>query len=268
MKIKSKKKLGQHFLKNKMIIKNIINTINPQYKDCLVEIGPGLGALTWPISKYINKKVITIELDKNMVDFLKKNKLFYSKIDMYNCDVMTFNFTKLAKKKKLRIFGNIPYNISTQLIFYLFKFNKCIKDIHFTFQKQVADRLTAEPGNKKYGRLSIMAQYYYNISQIFEINNEHFFPVPKVQSILVKMIPYEKKIEKYYIKTLHKIVKEAFSKRRKILSNSLKKLFSYEVLKNLSIDKLRAENVTIEKYNELVSYYKKNCINNNILKEK
>lgn len=150
----------------------------------------------------------------------------------------------------------------------MFKFSNYIKDIHFTFQKQVADRLIAKPGNKKYGRLSIMAQYYYNISQIFEIKKDSFFPIPKVESTLVKMIPHKKKIEKCYANFLNKIVKEAFSKRRKILSNSLKKIFPYNLLESLSINNLRAENVSIEKYNKLTYYYKQQIINNKILKEK
>lgn len=113
-----------------------------------------------------------------------------------------------------------------------------------------------------------MSQYYYNILQVFDINKESFFPIPKVQSTLVKMIPHKKKIEKYYVCILNKILKEAFSKRRKILSNSLKNFFSYEVLKNLSINHLRAENISIEKYNKLTYYYKMQNIHDKILKKK
>lgn len=115
MKNKNRKKLGQHFLKNKFIIKNIINTINPKIKDCLVEIGPGLGALTWPISQYVKNKMVTIELDKNMVILLKNNKMFHSKIDMYNCNVMIFNFKELSERKK----KNYAYSAIYLIIFQL-----------------------------------------------------------------------------------------------------------------------------------------------------
>lgn len=252
-----KKNLGQIFLKDKKIINKIINTIKPNSKDILVEIGPGLGSLTNYIIKYIDK-MFAIEFDKHLYFILKNNPFFLNKVYFYQKDVMKFNFFNLLKNKEenLRIFGNLPYNISTNIIFYLLKFRNIIKDMHFMFQKEVANRLIAKPNCKNYGKLSVMAQYYYDIYPIFDISPESFSPIPKVYSTLIRVIP--KKNFPYHINIsfLETILRKSFGKRRKILSNSLKEIFSCNFLDNLMINsKLRAENISVDQYCKMAFFY-------------
>ncbi|QJC36459.1 16S rRNA (adenine(1518)-N(6)/adenine(1519)-N(6))-dimethyltransferase RsmA [Enterobacteriaceae endosymbiont of Donacia simplex] len=262
MKIILKKKYGQHILTNKKIIKKIISFINPKYYQIMVEIGPGLGALTFPIIKY-NKNLSIIEIDKHFVNILKKNKiLINANINIILNNILDFNFLVLAKKykKRIRIFGSLPYNISIEVIFYLFRYLKNIKDMHFIMQKEVVNRLIAYPGRKNYGCLSIITQLFCKIRSLMEIKASNFFPKPKIMSNMVYIRPY---INNPYnlnnIFFLKKIVKQAFSMRRKILRNSLINLFSEEELDYLGIDyKIRAENVSISEYCQLANWLELN----------
>ncbi|QJC35239.1 16S rRNA (adenine(1518)-N(6)/adenine(1519)-N(6))-dimethyltransferase RsmA [Enterobacteriaceae endosymbiont of Donacia proxima] len=262
MKIFFKKKYGQHILVNKKIIKKIISLINPKYYHIMVEIGPGLGALTIPMIKY-NQNISIIEIDKNFVNFLKKKQvLINSNIHIILNNILNFNFYTLIQKykKRIRIFGNLPYNISTKIIFYLFNYLNNIKDMHFIMQKEVVNRLTAYPGGKNYGCLSIMIQLFCKIKTLLEIKPNDFYPKPKIFSNMIYMRPY---VNKNYnlddIFFLKKIIKQAFSMRRKILRNSLINLFSIEELDDLGIDyKIRAEDVSISEYCQLANWLKTN----------
>ncbi|QJC38507.1 16S rRNA (adenine(1518)-N(6)/adenine(1519)-N(6))-dimethyltransferase RsmA [Enterobacteriaceae endosymbiont of Donacia fulgens] len=258
MKIIFKKKYGQHILVNEKIIKQIISFINPKYYQIMLEIGPGLGALTIPIIKY-NKNLSIIEIDKNFVNILKKNKiLINSNINIILNNILNFNFLILTQKykKRIRIFGSLPYNISITIIFYLFKYLNNIKDMNFIMQKEVVKRLTAYPGGKNYGCLSIIAQLFCKIKCLIEIKENSFFPKPKIISNMVFLRPY---INNPYnlnnIFFLKKIIKQAFSMRRKILRNSLINLFSIEELNYLGIDhKIRAEDVSVSEYCQLANW--------------
>lgn len=255
------KRLGQNFLQDEFVIKKIISFINPKFNDCLIEIGPGFGALTYPISFYV-KKLNAIEIDKKLFIFLKK-KFLHKKVFLFNKDVMKFDFFNLIKNKnkKIRIFGNLPYSISTQLIFYLIKYNHYISDMYFMFQKEVANRLIAKPGNKSYGRLSIISQYFYDIKILYTVEAKSFKPKPKVDSIFLQFLP--KKIFIYNIKisTLDIILKKSFEKRRKTLKNNLKNFISCETLDDLSINyKLRAEKISKEQFYKLAFFYEKNKV--------
>ncbi|QJC34466.1 16S rRNA (adenine(1518)-N(6)/adenine(1519)-N(6))-dimethyltransferase RsmA [Enterobacteriaceae endosymbiont of Donacia crassipes] len=262
MQIFLKKKYGQHILVNKKIIKKIISFIRPKFHHIMVEIGPGLGALTIPMVKY-NQNISIIEIDKNFVDFLKKKQiLINSNIDIILNNILNFNFLTLIQKykKRIRIFGNLPYNISTKIIFYLFNYLNNIKDMHFIMQKEVVNRLIAYPGGKNYGCLSIMIQLFCKIKILLEINPNNFYPKPKIFSNMIYMRPY---VNNSYnldnIFFLKKIIKQAFSMRRKILRNSLINLFSIEELDYLGIDyKIRAEDVSILEYCYLANWLKIN----------
>ncbi|WWP01055.1 MAG: 16S rRNA (adenine(1518)-N(6)/adenine(1519)-N(6))-dimethyltransferase RsmA [Candidatus Dasytiphilus stammeri] len=251
------KKWGQNFIKDVNIINNIVSAINPQTDDQLVEIGPGLGALTKPLSKYV-KHIIAIEIDKNLVNHLKKNVLLSKKLTIYQQNAINFNFNELLRQKghKLRIFGNLPYNISSQLIFHLFKYITIIKDMHLMLQKEVVDRIIAVPDSKKYGRLSVMSQYYCKGVLIQDITPESFIPVPKVSSALVRLVPYSfmpNIVEN--ISELNLITRTAFSHRRKMLRNSLSKLVTVKVLKEIGINpNLRAENIPVALYCKLANW--------------
>ncbi len=253
------KKYGQNFLINKNIIQDIVRVINPKIEQTLVEIGPGLAALTEPMCKLLQELII-IEIDRNLLFFLKKHS-FYSKLVVFCQDALTVNYMDLFHKKNqlIRIFGNLPYNISTSLIIFLFKQIKIIQDMHFMLQKEVAERLVAFPGNKSYGRLSIISQYYCNIKILFNAMPEDFRPIPKVHSVFINLTPHiNSPYFVYDINILSNITKIAFQNRRKMLRQSLKNLFSEKELIKLEIDpKLRPENLSIFQYCRLSNYFYK-----------
>lgn len=261
----SLKKFGQNFLINKDLIQKIVKLINPKMQQTLIEIGPGLGSLTKFICDLIDE-LIVVEIDSNLLSILEKCS-FYSKLVVFCQDALTFDYSSFFYKKNrlIRVFGNLPYNISTSLLFCLFKKNYIIKDMNFMLQKEVAERLVAFPGSKSYGRLSIIAQYYCNIKILLYISPENFRPIPKVFSAFVNLTPYIK--SPYFthdVNVLSYITKLAFQKRRKILRHSLGKIFSEKILLKLDINpKLRAENISILQYCQLSNY----VIENNILKK-
>ncbi|WP_343183635.1 16S rRNA (adenine(1518)-N(6)/adenine(1519)-N(6))-dimethyltransferase RsmA [Buchnera aphidicola] len=260
----NKKYFSQVFLKDKNIIKKIIFFLNPKKNDLLFEIGPGLGALTIPLFDFIDHLTV-IDIDNDVLNFFKNKKIF-SKIHFYLMDVLNFNFLKFYfknNKKKIRIFGNLPYNISTEFLIHIIKYNFIFKDAHFMFQKEVSNRILATHNTKFYGRLSILIQYFFKIKKLFDISQNSFFPIPKVSSTFLKFSPHKLFPElSFDINILSKITKIAFSKRRKILKNSLKKLFTEKDLIFLNIDSsLRPENLSIKKYYILTDYFIKKKIN-------
>jgi len=254
------KKYGQNFLINQNIVQDIIKIINPKIKDTLVEIGPGLAALTKPICQLL-EKLIVIEVDLNLISLLKKRS-FYSKLKIFYQDALTFDFRNLfyQKNQLIRVFGNLPYNISTSLIIFLFSKIQFIQDMNFMLQKEVAERLIAVPGNKSYGRLSIISQYYCNIKILLNVGPENFRPIPKVHSVFVNLTPHiDSPYFVYDINILSNITKHAFQNRRKILRHTLKSFFSEKQLIQLDINpNLRAENISIFQYCQLANFiYKK-----------
>ncbi|MEI4260056.1 MAG: 16S rRNA (adenine(1518)-N(6)/adenine(1519)-N(6))-dimethyltransferase RsmA [Candidatus Dasytiphilus stammeri] len=267
----ARKRWGQYFLQDNIIINNIICAIAPHFNQALVEIGPGRGSLTNPISQYVEELTV-IEIDKNLSFLLQNQDSLRNKLTIYCQDVLTFNFYELAQKKGqlLRVFGNIAYNISTPLLFKLFQFINIIKDMHLMLQKEVVNRIVAGPGSKDYGRLSVMSQYYCQADSLMEITPQSFIPRPKVHSALLRLVPH--KIMPHGVKnvqSLSLITKRAFSQRRKILRNSLKDLVPMDILHKLDIDsQWRAENVSVALYCRLANWltynnFKKILENNN-----
>ncbi|MEE9451821.1 MAG: 16S rRNA (adenine(1518)-N(6)/adenine(1519)-N(6))-dimethyltransferase RsmA [Gammaproteobacteria bacterium] len=248
------KRLGQHFLTSPEIITQIINTINPKNGDHLVEIGPGLGALTTLITP-LCQRLDVIEIDRRMVSHLKKaaTKSLY----IHLADALKFDFTQLSSKPhKLRIFGNLPYNISTPLLFHCLKQADLIQDMHFTLQQEVVERLAAQPDGHDYGRLSVMAQYRCHIEHLFNIGAEHFHPQPKVNSAVVRLIPHHTLTIKARDENLFRlVVKQAFSQRRKKLSNSLKALMTPVEMQTIDIDSnQRAQNLSVADFVKLSNF--------------
>ncbi|MEI4269751.1 MAG: 16S rRNA (adenine(1518)-N(6)/adenine(1519)-N(6))-dimethyltransferase RsmA [Candidatus Dasytiphilus stammeri] len=260
----ARKKWGQYFLQDNIIINNIICAIAPHFDQALVEIGPGKGALTHPISQYVDELTV-IEIDKNLSCSLQNQDSLRKKLTIYCQDVLNFNFYELAQKKGqlLRVFGNIAYNISTPLLFQLFHFITIIKDMHLMLQKEVVNRIVAGPGSKDYGRLSVMSQYYCQADSILEISPHSFIPRPKVHSALLRLVPH--KIMSHGVQNLQSlslITKIAFSQRRKILRNSLKDLVTMDILHKLDIDsQWRAENVSVALYCRLANWLTYNKFN-------
>lgn len=248
--VKPRKRFGQNFLQDKNIIQKIIKAIAPKKTDHIVEIGPGLGALTIQLLPIL-KNMDVIELDRDLVPKLQTACRNLGELNIHQADALRFDFKKLVKNEHLlRIVGNLPYNISTPLIFHLLEQIDCICDMHFMLQKEVAQRLAAKPNNKNYGRLSVMVQYCCRVKELFTVSSHAFYPVPKVESALVYLVPHKKiSLPAKNISALEEIVKLAFNQRRKMIQNCLKGSVSKEQFSNLNISpKLRPEQLSVEDF--------------------
>ncbi len=242
-----RKRFGQNFLHDHHIIYNIISSIQAESNQHWVEIGPGQGALTEPL---LNKGVCldVVELDRDLVVLLKTKFKQFSDLQIHSADALRFDFSSLVKgDEKLRVVGNLPYNISTPLMFHLLDYAYCIEDMYFMLQKEVVERICAVPGSKKYGRLSVMMQYFCLSEMLFEVPPESFDPIPQVSSAIIRLVPYRQPpVVINDIAKFNRVVTEAFSQRRKTLRNSLKKLINEEAILALDIDPtLRAECITL-----------------------
>ncbi len=261
----AKKRFGQNFLHNDAIISKIVDAINPEPDENLVEIGPGLGALTEPVIERAGKLSV-IELDRDLAERLRHHPFLAPHLTLYQTDALKFNFAELASATQpLRIFGNLPYNISTPLIFHLLTFNNVVKDMHFMLQKEVVERMAAAPNCKAYGRLSIMTQYQCQVIPVMEIGPEAFKPAPKVDSAIVRLIPHKKISHPVKdIASLNKVCLAAFNQRRKTIRNSFKKLLDVKQLENLNIDpSIRPENLTLDEYINIANFLTEQALNNN-----
>ncbi|MFS1862474.1 16S rRNA (adenine(1518)-N(6)/adenine(1519)-N(6))-dimethyltransferase RsmA [Vibrio lentus] len=253
---KARKRFGQNFLNDPYIIDGIVSSINPLPGQNLVEIGPGLGAITEPVGKLVDKFTV-IELDRDLAERLRNHPDLAEKLTIYEGDAMKFDFEQLVKpSNKLRIFGNLPYNISTPLMFHLFEFHKDVQDMHFMLQKEVVNRLAAGPGTKAYGRLTVMAQYYCKVTPVLEVPPTAFVPPPKVDSAVVRLQPYE--VLPYPakdLKWLDRVCREGFNQRRKTVRNCYKSLIDKEVLEELGVNPgMRPENLTLEQFVDMANW--------------
>ena len=258
----AKKRFGQNFLHNDAVISDIVDAINPEPGESLVEIGPGLGALTEPVIERA-EKLSVIELDRDLAHRLRHHPFLAPHLTIYETDALKFDFSQLVKDDKpLRIFGNLPYNISTPLIFHLLTFNDKVQDMHFMLQKEVVERMAASHNSKTYGRLSIMTQYQCQVIPVMEIGPEAFKPAPKVDSAIVRLVPH--KIIKNpvkNIKSLNQVCLAAFNQRRKTIRNSFKKLLSSDQLESLGINPgLRAENLSVDDFIMLANFVHDNPV--------
>ncbi len=258
----ARKRFGQNFLHDESVIQNIVAAIYPQKDQFLVEIGPGLGALTEPVAERVDRLTV-IELDRDLAERLRHHPFLHQKLNVIESDAMQFDFAQLytdeklaEKNQKLRVFGNLPYNISTPLMFHLFSYHNVIQDMHFMLQKEVVKRLCAAPNNKAYGRLTIMAQYFCQVMPVLEVPPSAFKPAPKVDSAVVRLVPHQTlphPVKDLY--WLNRVCSQAFNQRRKTLRNALSALFSPENLTALSIDlNARAENLSIADYVRLADW--------------
>lgn len=258
---KARKRFGQHFLHDQTVIQKIISSIQPTHEQAFVEIGPGKGAITIPLLKIVDKLEV-VELDRDLIPVLREKAQQEKKegrqntgdLIIHEADALSFDFCSLARKnQKLRLIGNLPYNISTPLLFHLLEQSDCIEDMHFMLQKEVVDRITASPGSKVYGRLSVMIQYHCQVRSIFRVSKDAFSPPPKVESAIIQLTPYEKPPHQIKDKTfLELVTARAFGQRRKTLRNTLKGLLTEEEILSLGIDPgRRAETLGIEQFTAL-----------------
>ena len=247
-----KKKLGQHFLIDQNIINKLIKNISPNEKDSIIEIGPGDGALTKSILPYV-KNICLIEKDEGLINDLNFILKTYKSSKVINQDVLEFDFNIF--ERPFRVIGNLPYNISTEIIFKMCKVDNVI-DIHFMLQKEVVDRIVSKPNTKVYGRLSVMAQAYFNPKKLFDISENVFVPKPKVKSSFLRLLPRKSIfIDNKHEEIFYNIVKSSFEGRRKMIRQSLSKYLSDNDYNNFNINpKLRAENLTVNDY-LLISKY-------------
>ncbi|WP_420935028.1 16S rRNA (adenine(1518)-N(6)/adenine(1519)-N(6))-dimethyltransferase RsmA [Alteromonas sp. A081] len=247
----ARKRFGQNFLHDDYVIGKIVAAIAPKNEQNLVEIGPGLGALTDPVCEEVDRLTV-IELDRDLAKRLRQHPFNGEKLNVIEQDAMTMDFSALAKEmpysdRKLRVFGNLPYNISTPLMFHLFDHAPCIEDMHFMLQKEVVNRLAAGPGSKSYGRLSVMAQYYCHVIPVLNVPPGAFNPPPKVDSAVVKLVPHSvPPVQVESLSTLERVCAQAFNQRRKTIRNSLKDCLSEDEITELGLDpKCRAETLSL-----------------------
>ncbi len=255
---KARKRFGQNFLTDLSVIQNIVHSIHPKKEQSLIEIGPGLGAITIPLLQEIDSLTV-IELDRDIIPKLQANCDSVGKLNIIQSDVLKvkLNDLNIPADNGHRIIGNLPYNISTPILFHLMSQLDEIHDMHFMLQKEVVERMAASPGSKTYGRLSVMLQYYCDIEYLFSISPEAFTPAPKVTSALVRLTPFKQlPIEVNNFKDFSQIVTQAFSQRRKTLRNSLKKMLDSEQIKSCDIDPvIRPEQLGINEFVSLANCF-------------
>jgi len=242
MQHRAKKRLGQNFLVDNNIIERIVSSISPASDDLMIEIGPGLGALTGPVLDRVSHLHV-IELDHDVIPRLRDNigPEKAERLTVHEHDVLKFDFAALyhtqhhahhhsrshdqAASQKLRIIGNLPYNISTPVLFHLLKNREIIDDMHFMLQKEVVERIVAAPGNGTYGRLSVMLQAFFQVTALFKVPPQAFRPAPRVDSAILRLVPdnrYSRSIADFG--QFETLVRSAFGQRRKTLRNTLKKI--------------------------------------------
>ena len=240
-----RKRFGQHFLHDANIIDKILRAVGYDDGDSFLEIGPGRGALTIPLLKQCHK-LIAVELDRDLVPLLNKAAGGIGELQVINADILKFDIKGLPGENPYRIVGNLPYNISTPLMFHLLASISCIKDMHFMVQKEVAQRIVAGRGDNHYGRLSIMMQQQCDCQYLFDVAPGCFTPPPKVDSAIIRLVPHKQFL--YAVEDtdlFYSLVQTAFAQRRKTISNSLKSMLETNVLSECDIDpRARAENLS------------------------
>ena len=242
----ARKRFGQNFLQDSRIIADIIRAVRPQPADTVVEIGPGLGAITEPLAAKLDCLHVC-EIDRDIIGYLK-TRLYAGKLVIHEGDVLQFDFASVPGRKK--IVGNLPYNISTPLLFHLSRYADEVEDMHFMLQKEVVERMVAEPGSNDFGRLSVMLQYFFEMEKLLDVPPEAFSPAPKVDSAVVRLIPAKHRIgQAQDFEQFAALVKQAFHQRRKTIRNNLKGLADDNDLQAAGISpQERAEHIAPEKY--------------------
>ncbi|MEX0915671.1 MAG: 16S rRNA (adenine(1518)-N(6)/adenine(1519)-N(6))-dimethyltransferase RsmA [Wenzhouxiangellaceae bacterium] len=249
---RARKRFGQNFLHSESVIRRIIGSIAPARDDRIVEIGPGMGALTGPLLELVNRLDV-VELDRDLVAELPARLEHPDNLVIHQADALDFDFRALAGDRRLRIIGNLPYNISTPLMFHLLDQSDAISDMHFMLQREVVDRIAASPGSKAWGRLGAMTQARADTAMLFRVPPGAFDPVPRVESAVVRIVPRTlSDRQRELLPALETVVRKAFGQRRKTLKNTLKGLLDAADLEDLGIDPgRRAETVSLEEFSAM-----------------
>jgi 16S rRNA (adenine1518-N6/adenine1519-N6)-dimethyltransferase len=241
MRHQPRKRFGQNFLQKQAVIDDLLHVIGPRPDDLMVEIGPGLGALTTPLANALTQLHV-IELDRDIVSTLREK---YHNVVIHEGDALKFDFVSLGAN--LRVVGNLPYNISTPLLFHLVAQIRCVRDIHVMLQKEVVARMVAEPDTSAYGRLSVALQYRFEMEKVLDVGPDAFYPQPKVDSAVVRMVPRTPCVPEALDEALFaRITTAAFSQRRKTLRNTLRNILQAADFETLGIDPgARAETLAV-----------------------
>lgn len=245
---RARKRFGQNFLHDQRVIQRIVSAIRPRANDVVLEIGPGQGALTGALLE-TECTLRAVELDRDLVAMLQQKFGSNPRFHLQQGDALDVDLLSITSEK-VRVVGNLPYNISTPLIFHLLKQSPSIIDMHFMLQKEVVERLAAGPGSRDYGRLGIMTQYFCQVESLFEVPPGAFSPQPKVQSAVVRLTPYQTLPHPAQsITALQNVVRTAFNQRRKTLRNALQTLLNVEQIVALGIDPgARPETLSLAAY--------------------
>lgn len=248
----ARKRFGQNFLIDQGIIGAIVSAINPQRSDTVVEIGPGLGAITVPLLERVDRLHV-VEIDRDLIARLKKQHPA-ERLAIHEGDALAFDFASIGSD--LRLVGNLPYNISTPLLFHLASYGQQVRDMHFMLQKEVVERMVAEPGCADYGRLSVMLQYSFWLEWLIDVPPESFDPPPKVDSAVVRLIPKPpEQLTAKHPERLSTLVQAAFAQRRKMLRNNLKGILDDAGFAALGIaPTLRPEDLPVEDYVRIANF--------------
>ncbi len=249
MKHRPRKRFGQNFLHDDRVIERIVACIAPQASDLLVEIGPGQAALTRPLLAS-GAELHLVEIDRDLVARLEDQFSNHENVTVHACDALKADLADITGGRPFRLIGNLPYNISTPLIFHVLQWHRQIRDMHFMLQKEVVDRMAASPGSRTYGRLSVMTAYRCDVTPLFDVAPESFSPVPAVVSSIVRLTPLAApRADAGSLKDLERVVAAAFSQRRKTIRNSLRKLFTAEQISAAGIDPAcRAEQLSLSQF--------------------
>ena len=248
----ARKRFGQNFLVDGGIIGAIVSAIDPQRGDTVVEIGPGLGAITEPLMARLDHLHV-VEIDRDLIARLKKQHP-PGRMTIHEGDALAFDFASIGRD--LRLVGNLPYNISTPLLFHLAEYVGVVRDMHFMLQKEVVERMVAVPGDGDFGRLSVMLQYRFHLEWLIDVPPESFDPPPKVQSAVVRLIPKDvAELTARDMTQFSRIVQTAFAQRRKMLRNTLKGVLDDAGFIALGISPtLRPEDLAVEDYVRIANF--------------
>ncbi len=252
---KAKKELGQNFLVDSLVIEKVLDYIDPKDYQLFLEIGPGKGAITESLSQ-LSLSLDAVEIDKDLIPGLIKISKLHNNLSVHQLDILKFNFNGFPKKNKYRVVGNLPYNLSSQIILWSLKHINLIQDFHYMFQREFGERLLAKPGNKSYGRISILCQYMLKGISLLKIFPESFSPKPSVESLLIRFIPIKgRNINSEECLKLQELTALLFSKRRKKISSSCKTILTINQLIDMNINPDdRPESLGVSDFLKMVDY--------------
>lgn len=248
MDVRPKKHLGQHFLVDQNIARKIVAAMSNDI-NAIVEVGAGMGVLTQYLLPEFGKKLVVIEIDKESVDYLHENFKDLDDRHLVEGDFLKSDLSALAACK-VGVIGNFPYNISSQIFFHILDYRECVSDVVGMVQKEVAERISAAPGNKVYGILSVLLQAWYDIEYLFTVNENVFNPPPKVKSAVIRLTRNGKQTLGCDERLFVRVVKQAFNQRRKTMRNSLRPMLNEDIINNQIFDK-RPEQLSVDEFVEL-----------------